>query len=463
VLLIAGGFLFVTRLEAGLEATLTSNLSARAAAISSQLRSASGDVTDSDGRGARRLPAANGIEAELLARDGTVVITSRGLGAGPLLTASQVARALHHTVILDKVVTLTSGGEAGPEPERLLARPTGRPGEVLVVAVSRDVVDKAVASAARELGLLGLVVLVLAGPGSWLLTRAALRPVEQMRRQVRGLSAGDADRKLGVPTTRDEIARLAETFNVLLAHLHGAVDRERAFVADAGHELRTPLTVLKGELELARRPGRSHEELEATLTVVAEEADRLVRLTDDMLFLTMQADSDPAHGEGINLGSVAQLAIQAVSRTAYERRVEIIFKSPAYAAVVGNPDRIRQAIENLLTNAVRHSPPNGAVTVEIRRAGADTELSVTDQGPGFPPHFIDRAFDRFTRADSARARPSELHDQLGGAGLGLAIVRAIMSTHGGSATATDNPDGGARVTLRLPAQSAAMADAPSST
>ncbi|MDQ2797769.1 MAG: ATP-binding protein, partial [Actinomycetota bacterium] len=450
LLLIGGGFLFVTGLESGLETSLDQALASRAAAISAQARSPQPDGAAAGGRRIPPLTSANGITAQLLARDGTVLRASRTLGSSPLISPSQVASASRHSLILDATVTLRQDKDSGPEPMRLFARPSGHAGTVVVVAISRDVVDQAVSRAARQLVILSIVVLILVGPGSWVLTRAALHPVERMRRVVSRLQAGDASAELPVPKTRDEIARLAQTFNGLLGRLHDAVARERAFVGDAGHELRTPLTILKGEIELGRRPGRSLEELTETLEVVGEETDRLVRLTEDMLFLTVQTDSDLVDGEVYDLVTVVRSAVQAVSPAARAPKVEIVVDVPVSVPAIGSPDRIRRAIENLLTNAIRFSAPGGTVTVAIGVDGAELAVRVTDQGPGFPPDFIDHAFDRFARADSARARLSGHHDQLGGSGLGLAIVRAIMIRHRGSATATNNPDRGACVTLRWP-------------
>ncbi|MGI8677988.1 MAG: sensor histidine kinase [Jatrophihabitans sp.] len=450
VLLVWGGFLFVSRLESGLETSLTSALASRGAAISAETRSTVPGTGTA--HRPRHLSSANGITAELLARDGTVLRSSRPVGAiMPLISRSQVATASHRTLIIDATVYLQQGEDSGPEPMRLLARPSGHgDGTVVVVAISRDVVDQAVSRAAHQLVILSIVVLLLVGPGSWLLTRAALHPVERMRRAVSRVRPGDVGAELPVPKTRDEIARLAQTFNGLLGRLHDAVARERAFVGDAGHELRTPLTILKGELELGRQPGRTVAELTETLDVVAEETDRLVRLTEDMLFLSVQTDSDVTDGAPFDAAEVTRAAVQAVSPAARSRQVQLRVEAPELAPATGSADRIRRAVENLLTNAVRFSPAGGEVLIDLAVQGPDLELRVTDQGPGFPPGFIEHAFERFARGDSARGRPPGHHDQLGGSGLGLSIVRAIMIRHRGVARATNNPTGGACVILRWP-------------
>lgn len=449
VLLVCGGFLFVTGLKSGLNASLDRALQSRAADISAQTRREPADLGSAPLHRRAPLTSANGIIAELLAPDGSVLRASRALGDAPLISPSRVLEARRHGLIFDAMVELRLDRDPGREPMRLLARAGARRGTVVVVAISRDVVDKAVSRAAHQLIILGIVVSLLVGPGAWLLARAALRPVERMRRAVSGFRAGD-DAELPVPKTRDEIGRLAETFNGLLSRLNAAVARERAFVGDAGHELRTPLTILKGELELSRRTGRSVEELTETLDVVAEETERLVRLTEDLLLFSVQADSDTDVGTTYDLVGVARQAVYAVAPIARPRAVALTVDAPPSLLASGNPDDVRRAIENLLTNAVRFSPPEGMVKVAVVDDVSTMRVVVSDDGPGFPVGFIDHAFERFARADAARGRDAAQTDHHGGSGLGLAIVHAIMTRQGGYASARNIPGGGAALTLTFP-------------
>ena len=214
-----------------------------------------------------------------------------------------------------------------------------------------------------------------------------------------------------------------------------SVERERRFVADAGHELRTPLTLLSGELELARRGDRSREELEAALRIASDEVDRLVRLAEDLLALASSKDGDlPLKRERVDAGAL----LEAVARRFGGVSVE------AQPGLVVNGDRLRleQALGNLVDNARRHGA--GDVTIVARAAGREVELAVRDGGDGFPANFLPHAFERFSRADAARGR--------GGAGLGLAIVDAVVRAHGGRARARNLAGGGAEVTLTLPRQ-----------
>jgi signal transduction histidine kinase len=248
-----------------------------------------------------------------------------------------------------------------------------------------------------------------------------------------------------VPRTRDEIAALATTMNQLLGRLRLALARQRALVADASHELRTPFAVLRGELELASRPGRSREELEGAVAHASEEAARLARITEQLLFLA-RADEDmisprrqPTDMRKLLTGS----AEQAASR-AREAGVSCDVQSPAGLIADLDPDRIREAVDNLADNALRFAPAGSSIALEARASGDDLVVEVRDDGPGFPAEFLPHAFERFRRPDSGRARSD------GGAGLGLAIVSAIAHAHGGRATAGNRPGGGAVVTLELP-------------
>lgn len=450
VLLAGGGYLFVSRLETGLENSLTTTLDTRADAVIAQLGSRPAQVTDNPAARRGLFGSGGGTVDQLLTGQGEILTSTRSVAHTPLLTASQARAALTRTVVFDNDVVTETPDDTGAEPMRILAKRVGGTHEVLAVAVSRDVVDKAVTRSRQQLVALSLAVLLLAGLGSWLLTRAALRPVERMRREASELNARNAGAGVQVPDTHDEIARLGHTFNGLLGRLHDALSREQALVADAGHELRTPLTVLKGELELARRPGRSRAELAGTVEVAAEETDRLVHLTEDLLFLSADEGAPELPGGRFDLTAVIASAVRSVSVLDAARATEIIVICPEQVSATGNPDWIRQAVQNLLVNALRYAPPGTAIRVTVTQDAASTRVSVADDGPGFPPQFIPFAFNRFTRADGARARSSEQANGLGGNGLGLAIVRSVLARHGGTAVASNRPDGGAVVVLTWP-------------
>jgi signal transduction histidine kinase len=284
------------------------------------------------------------------------------------------------------------------------------------------------------------VALLLASLAGYALASAALRPVEAMRRRAAAISHEEPGQRLPVPRTSDEIGRLGETLNEMLDRLEAAFERERAFTADASHELRTPLAILKAELELALREGRSPEELRAALESAAEETDRLVQLAEDLLAIARLDDGRLAlRPAPLDASELAAATAARFHARAEEGGRSVRASVDGDVSIEGDRERLEQALGNLVDNALRHG--EGDVLVEAVESDGRVELHVRDSGPGFPPDFIDRAFERFTRGDAARSR--------GGAGLGLAIVAAVAESHGGGAHAANLPGGGADVWLEL--------------
>ena len=437
-LVIAGSFLFVTQLRTQLEAGVDSRLITREQSVGAAL-----DAHQI--RPGERLTNANGIYTQVLDLSGAVRNTAHGLPAAPLLSGTALAAASHQILTFNRTVPLTAGDDIAQEPMRLRAVPLPELRLVMVVATSRVVVDAAVRRSTEQLVVLCAVVLVLAAAGGWLLTRAALRPVERMRRAVATLPVAEIGEGITVPRTRDEIARLGRTFNELLLRLRDAAERERAFVSDAGHELRTPLAVLKGELELAQHPGRTLPELRETVSVAAEETDRLVRLAEDLLFLARGDEAPELRLAAFDLVALLDQAIRALTGTARQRDVAIALVAPTQLVVCAESDRIRRAFDNVLVNALRFVPPGGWIRVELAAADDEIVARVTDSGPGFPPDFLPHAFERFSRMPDSTGG-----DHARGNGLGLAIVASVMTTHGGTATAANSSTDGAVVTLRWP-------------
>ncbi len=317
-------------------------------------------------------------------------------------------------------------------------------GTVLVVGTSLEEKAEALSDLARLLWLGAPAVLGVTTGIAWLLAGAALRPVEHMRLDAAAISAGEPGRRLPVPATGDEIARLGATLNSMLERMESALERERRFVDDASHELRTPLAILKAELDLALGKSRTHGELLAALHSAAEESDRVGRLAEDLLVLA-RADRGGLRVRPVQLDLSALLAevSDSFKTVASDRGISIERRVPPHMQARVDPVRIRQAVFNLLDNALRHSPAQGTVELCAEQGDGLISVNVLDSGNGFALAFIDHAFEPFARADSSRARSE------GGAGLGLAIVRAIAKAHGGTAVASNRDAGGAQVTLTL--------------
>jgi two-component system OmpR family sensor kinase len=259
-----------------------------------------------------------------------------------------------------------------------------------------------------------------------------------MRRRAAEISSSSLDERLPVPRARDEVARLGETLNEMLARLEDGLERERRFVSDASHELRTPLAMLRTELELALRRARTPEELERSIHSAAEETDRLSRIADDLLLLARAEQGRlPLQAEPTDLADVLEtVRARFAARAELESRpIEIHLDDSPVARV----DRLRleQALGNLVDNALRHG--EGAITITAEARGPIAELHVLDEGTGFPDGFGDKAFEPFSRATPSGD----------GSGLGLAIVATIVRAHDGEVAAGPRPGGGADVSIRL--------------
>ena len=239
-----------------------------------------------------------------------------------------------------------------------------------------------------------------------------------------------------MPPADDEVSRLGETLNAMLARLEDGLERERRFVADASHELRTPLALLKTELGLASKPGRSEGELRAAIESAAEATDRLTRIADDLLLLAR------AEQGGLRLKTeqvdVMDVLEDVAGRFRTDREIAVAPGDPL--VVPADRLRLEQALTNLVDNALRHG--TGAITVSAVAENGTAELHVVDEGPGFGESFLPQAFERFARGDEGREGE--------GSGLGLAIVATIARAHHGSARAANAPGGGADVWISLP-------------
>lgn len=443
------GLAFVLQLRTSLEATLDIALTGRATTVEQQF--AAGGLA---GLRVDRTDA----PLQVLTTDGRVLLSTPGLAGGPVLDAAAIGRTLAGRVDGSGPYAFTVGDDE--DRTRYLATVLSDDGGlVLVVGTGTEIADTADEHVDTGLVVGGSVAVVLAGLGAWWLSGAALRPVERMRRQSADLAEHDDGTHLAVPTTRDEIAALAVTLNALLdqqrhalAQERQALERQRDFVADAGHELRTPLATLRAELELAGRPGRDRGELVEAVASAAVETDRLIRLAEDLLTLA-RADGDAPFLRltPCDVVVVARDAARAAAAVGDQRDVDIVVEAPTSLVAAVDPDRLRQALDNLLANAVRHSPDHAVVVLAIRTRGDLAVVSVADDGPGFPPDFLPHAFERFRRADGARARVD------GGSGLGLAIVDTIARAHDGTARATNRPGGGALVVIELPVDAPAPA------
>ena len=417
VLAAAGAFVYV-ELRGELDASVDAALRARAAAIA-QAGTAAGAADEAE----------EGF-AQTLDPSGRVLAAAGGAREAAL-TPAELRLAAREPVVLERAVDGIEGTV------RVLARAT-RGSDVVVARQSLEDRDDTLSALVAAFALGGPLAVVAASLLGYALAAAGLAPVEAMRRRAASVSLAAGEQRLPLPPAHDEVRRLGETLNDMLDRLRRSFERERRFVADASHELRTPVAVIKTELEGALRAGGHQPEVRAALVAAVEECDHLAQLAGDLLVIARAADGRlPVRAERLDAASVLEdVRLRFADRAARQDRQVRIDAAPGLT-VLADPLRLRQALGNLLDNALRYG--QGTVVLSARAVDGATELEVGDQGPGFPPAIADRAFERFTRGDEARSGP--------GTGLGLAIVRAIAEAHGGHAAAV-----GAAVTISLPSQ-----------
>ncbi len=426
VLVLAGTGLFVyARLGADLDETVDEGLEARVGQVARQ--------------GVQTAPASDPEEGftAVLAPDGRVVDASDGAPQRPL-GASELRRAAVERIVFERRIPPLEG------PVRVLAEPVaaGPGGAVVAVGQSLDDRDETLRDLAGAFAVGGVAAVAVAALLGYLLATAGLSPIARMRRRAGEISLARPGERLPLPEANDEVRRLAETLNEMLARLERSFERERRFVADASHELRTPVAVVKTELENALRGGGLSSAAREAIVAAVDECDHLAQLAEDLLVIARAGDGElPVRREALALRPALEGVRERFADRAHEHGRAIVVECPEELTVEADPLRLRQALGNLVDNALRHGA--GEVTLRAAVAGSTVQIDVADEGPGFAAEVAGRAFERFTRGDAARTR--------GGAGLGLAIVRAVAEAHGGGTEVV--PGAVTTVRLSLPALS----------
>jgi two-component system OmpR family sensor kinase len=316
----------------------------------------------------------------------------------------------------------------------------------LGVGESTRLVDRAQDGVLRSFVGAGVLAALLAFAAAAVLSLRIARPLRRMAGVAARIEEGELDPRMtpSVVGVGAEVTVLAEAFDSMLDRLQAAFDRQNAFVADASHELRTPLTVIRGQLEvLALDPAPAAAEVRRVESLVRTEVDRMGRMVDDLLVLARAQDAGFLRLEAVAVPELTEDLLDAQRMTADR---DFRHDDGGVRGVVqADPDRLAQAIRNLLRNAIEHTGPGGIVRLWVRQEGPCLTIGVDDDGPGIPPGERERVFNRFHRADAHGPRGTGT-----GTGLGLSIVQAIALAHGGAAAAGASPAGGARVTMTLP-------------
>ncbi len=291
------------------------------------------------------------------------------------------------------------------------------------------------------LGLAGLLAALL---GSWAIAGRALRPIAQMIASAQMIARSrDFAHRLTVPPHRDELGQLATTFNAMLGSLGQAYQAQQRFVGDASHELRAPLTAIQANLELLERmPDLPRADRQEAVAEASREAHRLTRLVADLLTLARADAGNGLRRQRVELDQVLLAVLHQARHLVRGQQVGVGVLAPLW--VQGDPDRLQQLLLILVDNAIKYTPPGGQITLSLARQADRVVLTIEDSGVGIAPADLPHVFERFYRADPARARDP------GGSGLGLAIARWIVDQHGGEILLRSTPGQGTTVTVALP-------------
>jgi two-component system OmpR family sensor kinase len=337
----------------------------------------------------------------------------------------------------------------------------------VVLALPLQGVEAAVDRLRLLVFLFGIVVTGVCAILAWLAIRRAFAPLTAVERTAAAIAAGDLSKRVPAYPPSTEVGRLTSALNGMLAQIEAAFrarqaseQRTRRFAADASHELRTPLAAIRGYAELYRQGAVSDpEDVTRTMGRIEHEARRMGVLVEDLLLLARLDEQRPARTDPVDLAVLAGDAVHDARGLAPDRTVRLVGVRPGGgpepSVVVGDENRLRQVVANLLGNAVRHTPEGSPIEVAVGRDGPVAVLEVRDHGAGIPPGHAEKVFERFYRVDSSRAR-----HQGGGSGLGLSIVAAVASAHGGRVGVAETPGGGATFRLELPAIDVPADDAP---
>jgi two-component system OmpR family sensor kinase len=358
--------------------------------------------------------------------------------------------AIPAKLAIDKPITV-SARKGGDGSYRLVALPQrGGSGTTVVAVPLRDVEQRLNRLLVVEGFVIAAVLLLLAAV-AWLLVRVGLLPLDRIGHTASRIAGGDLSHRVAVADSRTEVGRVGLALNAMLDRLEGAFterqaseDRLRQFIADASHELRTPLASIRGYAELFRMgAAREPQEVERAMSRIEDEAARMGVLVEDLLTLArLDQIADAPHSE-VDLAQLAEDAAGDARATAPDRPIAL--EHEGTTVVLGDAHQLRQVLANLLRNALVHTPEATPIQITVAGEGEDVRLEVRDHGPGLPTDDPDSLFERFWRAEGGRERGKS------GAGLGLAIVAAIVAAHGGRVSASNAAGGGAAFVVTLPA------------
>lgn len=332
---------------------------------------------------------------------------------------------------------------------RLLAGEVHSQGDnyTVLLAASLDHVNEEMNQVVGALAITIPSTLLVAAGLAYILARKSLAPIERLRRLTDEITAERLNHRLPIDNPNDELGRLTATINEMSSRLERSFAEIRRFTADASHELRTPVTVIRAEVEeyLDRVPADCDSG--PLLQSVLEECERLTSLTDRLLTLCREdAGAANTRREPVNLADLVDCSVEAMQPLAEAKQQRLTVTADRNVHAIGDCDRLRDVVRNLLDNAIKYTPSGGAIEVGVERQESDAVLTVSDKGIGIPPEHLSRVFDRFYRVDNSRNRTA------GGVGLGLSIAQSIVTAHGGRIEVTSTAGKGSTFRVCLPGQ-----------
>jgi signal transduction histidine kinase len=291
----------------------------------------------------------------------------------------------------------------------------------------------------------GAAAVVLSLVGGWWLVGRAMKPIARISSTAQAMVDGDFDARVPVDDVETELGQLARALNEAFDRLHASLLRQRRFTADASHELRTPLATISTEMQWALARPRTAEELRASLEATSRAVGRMQGVVERLLALAREQSAEPPDAAvPVGLEALVRDTAVELAPLAAQHRLDLAVDAQP-VSVVGDPDRLREAVTHLVTNAIRYNVDGGRVQIRLRRCGDRAEIAVADTGGGIAASDLGRVFEPFFRTDAARSRDA------GGAGLGLAVARAIIRRHGGDVTCESELGRGTTMTVQLPA------------
>jgi len=348
-------------------------------------------------------------------------------------------------------VTFETNRTIGTSPIRIVTVPIvegRRISNIVQVATSLEDMEKALHTLLLILSITIPSALVVAGLGGHFMANRALRPVEEVTNTAREITSHNLNRRIRIKNVKDEIGRLAETLNEMISRLDESFKKIRQFSADVSHELKTPLTVLKWEIEVALRRGRTADEYKAILRSNLEEINNMTKVVDDLLLLSRVDTGEVALKKTIvDLSDfLSEIQVQA-QVLATPKSIDVYFHNNQRVRAFADPLRLKSMMLNLVENGIKYSSPGGRIDITLDKRDGFACITVKDQGIGISEEALPQVFDRFFRVDKARSR------QEGGSGLGLSICKWIAEAHNGTISAKSESGKGSAFTVRIPVKS----------